>query len=195
MTSLIPKLSSPLAKGIRTTEGILTSVVGGMITAASLIDPHALPKKESAILLAGLSVLYTIQRGLIKVVALQKGLGVGAPIDDAKLDHTVAAITDQAASVSQLVDQHKDIAEDLNNLVAGGHLPTKEQLDTLLQQLEKLANPLVPAETPAPATPEPVETPEATVAATEVTPDEEAAVQPPVSVPESAIKPDEPVST
>lgn len=158
----IPKLSAPLAKGIRTTEGILTTVVTGLIVLVSGLDPSTLPRKEAAWVTGGLAALFMLQRGLIKTVAIQKGLGVAPPIDDAKFDHTVQAITDQGAKLDDFINKHGQVVDALEN--AGiGELPTKDQIAEMLKKLEDLANaqpPVAPVSTPAPAlAPEPVPVP------------------------------------
>src|SRR5581483_5609202 len=130
----IPKLSTPLAKGIRTTEGILTYVVGGLITIVSGIDPQALPHKEAANLAVVLTVLYTIQRGLLKVVAIQKGFGVAAPIDDQKLEHTMAAMVDQASQVDQIVNEHGALLEKLNKFIDGSAPIGSDEVKNLLKE-------------------------------------------------------------
>jgi hypothetical protein len=107
----LPKLSTPLAKSLRTAEGILVAIVNALVALTAGIDPHTLPRKEAAIILAAQNGALLAQRGLIKIVALQKGLGVGAPIDDQKLEHTMQAIVDQAAQIDQLIPQLTKLAE------------------------------------------------------------------------------------
>lgn len=166
----IPKLSTPLAKGIRTTEGILTTVISGLIVLVSGVDPSTLPRKEAAIVTAGLAGLFMVQRGLLKVVAIQKGFGVAAPIDNAKFEHTVAAITDQGAKLDDFINQHGQVITALEN--AGiGDLPTKTQIQDMMKKFEELlaqqpASAPTPAPEPAPApAPVPVEDPVAVAAA------------------------------
>lgn len=187
----LPTLSTPLKAGIRTTEGILSGVVAGLISVCSVIDPHALPKKEGAIITAGIAVLYGVQRTLLKVVAVQKGLGVGAPIDDQKLDHTMASIVDQATAVNQLVEQHQGIVDDLSK-IDFTQLPTKAELEELLSKLESFANqPPAPVPAPEPAPPAVPSDPVAD-AAVSITPAEEATVQPPAMTPSPIPAPAEP---
>lgn len=212
----IPKLSSPLAKGIRTTEGILTTIITTLIALTSVVDPHALPKKEGAILVAATTVLYTLQRGLIKIVAIQKGLGVAAPIDDEKLDHTLAAIVDQATAVDNLFSQHQQIADDLEHLknIDLTKLPSKEEIEQLFSEVgehltqlaEQARQPVQPVQTAALGrerdpmaddVADLVSTPPQDplgVAADAVTPEDEAQTQPPpdVDIPDSARTPDGP---
>jgi len=79
--SFIPKVSAPLAKDIRTGEGVafwLTSV-GVAVTAA--IDPTVLPVKWAATLVTVNAALQRVSRTLLKVVAIQKGVGVDQPIN------------------------------------------------------------------------------------------------------------------
>lgn len=76
----IPKVSAPLAKAIRTSEGVLVWASNLALAAAALVDPSKLPPKEAAIVAGALTAIHAGSRTLLKVVALQQGAGVGAPI-------------------------------------------------------------------------------------------------------------------
>lgn len=70
---MIPKLSQPLTKAIRTTEGLLISAITVFEFVYSSIDPHRLSTKEAGILAAIQSGALVAQRMVIKAVALTKG--------------------------------------------------------------------------------------------------------------------------
>lgn len=77
---LIPKVTSPLAKAARTSEGALVALVNvGLVVGAS-IDPSKLPPKYAAVVAGALTGLHAINRTLLKVVAVQKGVGLASPI-------------------------------------------------------------------------------------------------------------------
>lgn len=63
--------TSPLAKAITTTEGILTIVFNAVIAAAAVIPSHGLNPTVAAVVSAASVVALTGQRGLIKAKALQ----------------------------------------------------------------------------------------------------------------------------
>lgn len=175
----LPQLSTPLTAGIRTTEGILSAIVTSLISICTIVDPHALPKKEAAILVAATAVLYGVQRTLLKVVAVQKGLGIAAPIDNVQLDHILGAVGAQAESVSQLVDQHATLVKGVEGLAKNGL--TKQSIDDLMKKLEEFANaPMVVSAAPAvgETTPGPVHDDPAMTAAVALSNAEEAGEQP-----------------
>lgn len=76
----VPKVSAPLAKAIRTSEGILVWASNLALAAGALVDPSKLPPKEAAIVAGALTTIHTIGRTVLKVTALQQGAGIGAPI-------------------------------------------------------------------------------------------------------------------
>jgi hypothetical protein len=77
---MLPKITAPLAKAARTSEGILLAVTAAAAGVGSAIDPSKLPPKEAAIVASALAGLHAVTRTTLKVVAVQKGVGVGAPI-------------------------------------------------------------------------------------------------------------------
>lgn len=166
----LPPLTSPLTKSIRTLEGILITLIASGTAILSLVDPSSLPHKEAGWLLTAQGGALLLQRGLLKIVAIQKGIGVGPPIDDQQLDKTMAAITDQAAAVADMVNTHGEVLTKLNQ-VDLTHLPTKADLDELVAKLQAYAQ---AHETP----PAPVDV-AGNLAAGEIPPEAEAAIQPP----------------
>lgn len=81
----VPKLSAPLAKAIRTSEGILVWLTNLGLAVGALIDPSTLPPKEAAIVASAVTGLHVASRTLLKVTALQQGAGVTAPLGDTDL--------------------------------------------------------------------------------------------------------------
>jgi hypothetical protein len=77
---MIPKLTNPLAKSIRTGEGILIWIVNAGIVVFSAINPSELPPEIAGILVSGLSALHLVSRTMLKATAVQKNIGIEAPI-------------------------------------------------------------------------------------------------------------------
>lgn len=76
--SVFPKLSGPLVKDIRTGEGIAEYALGIGVAVLSVCGDISIAKGVTTLtILAGLK---GVRRGLIKLVALQKGVGIGDPI-------------------------------------------------------------------------------------------------------------------
>jgi hypothetical protein len=78
----VPKLSVPLTKAIRTSEGILVWLTNLGLAAGALIEPSTLPPKEAAIVASAVTGLHVVSRTLLKVTALQQGAGLPAPATD-----------------------------------------------------------------------------------------------------------------
>jgi len=97
----IPQISQPLAKAIRTSEGILVFATSAVIAAGSAIEPGKLPPKDAAYVAAGLAVAHVVSRTLLKVTAVQGKVGVGAPIPVDPFP--VADASELAASVETFV--------------------------------------------------------------------------------------------
>ncbi len=89
-----PILSAPLTKAIRTSEGILVWLTNVGVAAAALINPATLPPKEAAIIASAVTGLHVASRTLLKVQALQAGVGVRPPVDEAAL---VSQLADELA--------------------------------------------------------------------------------------------------
>jgi hypothetical protein len=75
----VPKLSAPLTKAIRTSEGVMVWALNLSIAALTLVDPSRLPAKEAAILVSATTALHTAQRFGLKAIAMQKEIGIGPP--------------------------------------------------------------------------------------------------------------------
>jgi hypothetical protein len=88
----IPRLSAPLTKAIRTSEGILTWLSSVVIAIGAAIDPSKLPPKVAAIVVGALTVAHSVSRTILKATAIQKDLGVDAPIpfDPVALDEAAS---------------------------------------------------------------------------------------------------------
>jgi hypothetical protein len=86
----VPRLSAPLTKAIRTSEGILVWLVNLGLAAGALVDPTTLPPKEAAIVVSALTGLHVASRTLLKVTAVQQGVGIAPPVDEAALVEQLA---------------------------------------------------------------------------------------------------------
>src|ERR1019366_10303156 len=73
---MIPKLSSPFVKAIRTSEGILVWVISAVLGVASAIPTTHLTTKEAAILASGVAALHVISRTALKITGVAKGFGL-----------------------------------------------------------------------------------------------------------------------
>lgn len=76
----VPKVSAPLAKAIRTSEGVIVWVSNIVLGVGALLDPSKLPPKEAAIVAGALSAAHIASRTVLKATALQQGAGIAAPI-------------------------------------------------------------------------------------------------------------------
>lgn len=75
---MVPKLSAPLSKSIRTGEGILVYATNvALALAASL--PHGLSWTHAGLYLTILNGIHVISRSALKFGALNVGLGIAAP--------------------------------------------------------------------------------------------------------------------
>lgn len=114
----VPRLSAPLAKAIRTSEGILVYLVNIGLAAGSVIDPSKLPAKEAAIVGAGLTGLHVASRTLLKIAAVQKGLvpQLSSPIEP-------PALSQLEGPLKRLVEQAvQDIGHGVTSQQAVGQL-------------------------------------------------------------------------
>ncbi len=75
---MIPKLSAPLIKDIRTGEGILEWLTALLLVVAGATSN--LSWAHTGTYLAIVAGVKGARRGLLKIVALQQGAGIGAPI-------------------------------------------------------------------------------------------------------------------
>ncbi len=110
---MFPKLTAPLAKAIRTSEGVLVYVLNAALAAGTIIEPSKLPPKEAAIVAAGLSGVHVAARTLLKVVAVQKNVGIAEP-----------ERVDVAEEVKGLLEHHAGVhqaqLQELTNAISRG---------------------------------------------------------------------------
>jgi hypothetical protein len=83
---MIPKLSQPLTKAIRTIEGVLVIVIDAGLAVGAALAPHKLPPEVAAILGSANTGLLVAGRTLLKIFAIQKGVGIEPPADAGELD-------------------------------------------------------------------------------------------------------------
>lgn len=83
-TPIIPKISNPLAKDIRTGEGILEYVIAAVLGLAAIL-PHGLTWTQTGTYATILAGVKGFRRLLLKAIALQKGVGIADPIVDPDL--------------------------------------------------------------------------------------------------------------
>jgi hypothetical protein len=97
---MIPKLSAPLIKDIRTGEGILEWVAGAVITVAGATS--SMSWWHTTIGLTILAVSKSLRRGSLKIAAANKTLGIGDPIpfDLGSVVGDVAGIEDVGSSIT-----------------------------------------------------------------------------------------------
>lgn len=115
----IPKLSAPLTKAIRTSEGILVWGVNIAVGVASAIPAAHLTVKEAAIIATINTGAHTAQRGLLKAIALGKGAGID-PIPFTPPAAVATVVGDVAAVAPTIVDQ---VSQDL------GKTPSVDQVE------------------------------------------------------------------
>jgi hypothetical protein len=75
----VPHLSQPLAKAIRTSEGIMVWAVNIGITLFTALESAALPHEAAAVIVTVNTGLHVLTRTLLKVFAVQKEIGIEAP--------------------------------------------------------------------------------------------------------------------
>lgn len=93
---MFPKLSAPLIKDIRTGEGVAEWAVGAAVGALTACSDLSVAKGATYLtILAGLK---GVRRGLVKIVALQQGAGIGAPLAPPQVLTTVLDETEKAAT-------------------------------------------------------------------------------------------------
>ncbi len=114
----VPKLSAPLVKDIRTGEGVFEWVLAAADAAATLCGDLSFSKGGT--FLAILAGIKGARRGLLKLVAVQKGLGVEAPIpftptvavgSGTAFTFTPQKVGQAAADVAKDVDKGASVAE------------------------------------------------------------------------------------
>lgn len=101
---MIPQLTGPLVKDVRTGEGILEDllIVAGPVMAAT----GNLSFGHTALYMTILAGLKGVRRGLIKVVALQKGVGVGAPVQPSGTfgGQSLASVLDEVDATAEAAE-------------------------------------------------------------------------------------------
>jgi hypothetical protein len=108
---MIPKLSAPLVKDIRTGEGILEYVLGVLGAIAGVTGNLSIAK--TGLYITILAVSKGVRRGLIKLVALQNGV-IGAPTEPVvltTLSHEIVAGVDSIEPSVESVLASIDAAE------------------------------------------------------------------------------------
>src|ERR1700746_3473215 len=89
-----PRHTVPLAKSIRTGEGILVYLINLVLGLGAVIDPNSLPPAVAAKWAAIVAAAHVVSRTALKVMAVQKSIGVQPPIDpQAFVDQLVAEIS------------------------------------------------------------------------------------------------------
>lgn len=165
-----PKLSAPLTKAIRTSEGILVWLVNVGLAAGAILEPAKLPAKEAAIVGGALTGLHVASRTLLKITALQRGVGIEAPQEIDLLpdlaDHLAArlklpepVVTDETVAriVSEAVKAIGDPKATLQALVSDAeefaHEPPAPQGPPAVAPAAPVAPAPPPAAAPAPPAP------------------------------------------
>lgn len=89
---MIPKLSAPLVKAIRTTEGIVLAIAAAIPWVVTLVDPSKLPASVATHWSVYAAMALAVSRTAIKVVTALKGAtGIEpAPVDTESLAQKVA---------------------------------------------------------------------------------------------------------
>lgn len=96
---MFPKLSAPLVKDIRTGEGIFEWVLATAGGLAAVTGNASY--SHTGVYLAILAGIKGARRGLVKAIAIQKGLGIGAPIQPGLPELGQALVSDAAELASQ----------------------------------------------------------------------------------------------
>lgn len=109
---MIPKLSAPLVKDIRTGEGVLEWILAvlGVLAGAT----GNLSVSHTALYLTIIAVSKGVRRLLLKVVAVQAGVGIGVPLEPAVLGQVSTMLTGALASGGVI-----PAAEDVLKEIAG----------------------------------------------------------------------------
>lgn len=111
MNSPVPKHTSPLAKAIRTSEGILVYLINLVLGLGAIIDPSKLPPVVAAKWAAVLAIAHLVARTGLKILAVQRGLNIGDPIDpQALIDKTAADIASRTGA-GPTIDEIRDLIE------------------------------------------------------------------------------------
>lgn len=117
---MIPKLSAPLVKDIRTGEGVAEWALAlGLVVLGACSD---LSWAHSATFLTILAGVKGARRGLLKVVALQQGAGIGPPLEPGVLVSATGVIH-AGAEVAETVAPAGTAGKVAEGLAAGTASP------------------------------------------------------------------------
>ena len=135
---MVPKLSQPLSKAIRTSEGIAIWAINIALGIAAAIPSTHLTVKEAGILATITTGLHVASRTALKVTAVAKAAGL-PPIAFAPSAAVTAAVADAPALVTYAAE---DIAKapTVNEAI--------QQATTVVTDAQEIASP-----TPVPAPP------------------------------------------
>lgn len=103
----MPKFTKPLAKSIRTGEGILVYATNVVLALAAVL-PNGLSWTHTALYLTILNAVHVISRTALKATAVQKAVGLGGavtvdPIDPAELADILRTALGEAETRAQVV--------------------------------------------------------------------------------------------
>lgn len=135
---MFPKLSAPLTKAIRTSEGIAFWAVNAAIGIAASVPAAQLSVKDAAILASINAGGLTVSRILLKVTAISKGVGL-APINFEPLPFAPQASGLIASAVSTAIG---DVAQNTSGKAPSLHT-VADEIDALAQKAGEVA-PLLP---------------------------------------------------
>lgn len=135
---MFPKFTAPLAKALRTSEGVLVYVLNAALAAGTIIEPSKLPPKEAAIVAAAVTGAHLAARTLLKVVAVQKSVGLGEP-EHVNVADEVKGLLEHHAGVhqAQLQQLTGAISAGLSNLNAGLAQHVKQAVSEIAQAADR----------------------------------------------------------
>lgn len=103
---MIPKLSAPLVKDIRTGEGILEWILAGLGVIAGATGNLSIA--HTGLYLTIVAAEKGARRGLLKIVAAQKGYNIGAPLLPAVLGEIGTLEPAAAKTVDEVLTEISD---------------------------------------------------------------------------------------
>lgn len=102
---MFPKLSQPLAKGIRTTEGLLIFGSNVLLAVAAIL-PQGLTWQKSGLYITILNGVYAVSRGGVKAAALNAGIGVTrGPLTSQESFPSVASVFTEISNVEKALEK------------------------------------------------------------------------------------------
>lgn len=143
---MFSKLSTPLTKAIRTSEGVLIFGINIVLGVGAALEPTQLPPKVAAIISGSTIVAHLAARTLLKVVAVQKSVGVEAP-QTVDVPHELARIGEHLGLVTH--NQLQAIAGTLETALNDMNAHLAEHVRAVIAAAEAAVHPL--QEVPAPA--------------------------------------------